>query len=104
MTKLASKHCNDNAAKLDPGTQRLLAAEVPSWSVKAEHLSREFTFPDFKSALAFVNKIGEVAEAENHHPDLELGWGKVGVKLTTHSASGLTENDFVIAARIDQIS
>ena len=64
-------------------------------------LKREFRFPDFKSALEFVNRIGEKAEAAGHHPDLELAWGRVTVRLTTHSAGGVTEDDLALAETID---
>jgi 4a-hydroxytetrahydrobiopterin dehydratase len=81
-----------------------LKAEVPGWQVRNGHdLWKAFTFPDFKSALAFVNQVGEIAEAEGHHPDLLLAWGKVEVKIWTHKIDGLTESDFILAAKIDQI-
>ena len=82
----------------------MLAAEVPSWKVVGEHhLERAFTFKDFASALAFVNRVGAIAEEENHHPDILLGWGKATVTTWTHSAGGLSENDFVLAAKIDAL-
>jgi 4a-hydroxytetrahydrobiopterin dehydratase len=75
------------------------------WSVENEHhLAKEFRFADFAGALALVNRIGAVAEAEGHHPDLELGWGRVGVKIFTHAVDGLTESDFVLAAKIDRLA
>jgi 4a-hydroxytetrahydrobiopterin dehydratase len=81
-----------------------LAAEVPEWRVVGEHhLAREFGFPDFRAALEFTNAVGEVAEAEGHHPDVELGWGRVGVKILTHKIDGLTESDFILAAKIDRL-
>lgn len=74
------------------------------WKVIDEHhLERIFRFPDFKQALAFTNRIGELAEREGHHPDLTLSWGKVGVVTFTHKIDGLTESDFILAAKIDQI-
>ena len=80
-----------------------LSAQVPDWKVVAEHhLTKTFTFPDFKTALAFVNRAGGVAEAEGHHPDLMLTWGRVDVKTYTHKIDGLTESDFILAAKIDQ--
>jgi 4a-hydroxytetrahydrobiopterin dehydratase len=100
---LVTKHCHDGAPKLDASTTRLLAAEVPEWNVAGERLAREFKFPDFASALAFVNRVGEVAESENHHPDIALTWGKVAISTWTHSANGLSENDFVLAAKIDAL-
>jgi len=78
---------------------------VPNWTVTDEHhLQREFRFPDFKQALAFVNRVGEVAETEGHHPDIFLAWGKVGITLWTHKIDGLTESDFIMAAKIDRLA
>lgn len=73
------------------------------WQViDGHHLEKKYEFPDFVSALAFVNRIGEIAEQEGHHPDLTLGWGRVGVTTWTHKIDGLTESDFVLAAKIDR--
>jgi 4a-hydroxytetrahydrobiopterin dehydratase len=81
-----------------------LQAALPSWTVVREHhLERQYEFPDFKSALAFVNWVGAVAEEHNHHPDLTLSWGKVGVSIWTHVVDGLTENDFVFAAKVERL-
>ena len=60
---------------------------------------RTFAFPDFAEALAFTNRLGEIAESEGHHPDIYLAWGKVGVEIWTHKIEGLTESDFVLAAK-----
>jgi 4a-hydroxytetrahydrobiopterin dehydratase len=70
--------------------------------VDAHHLEKEFDFPDFQSALAFINRVGALAEAQNHHPDLTLSWGKAGVILYSHKIGGLTESDFVLAAKIEK--
>jgi len=81
-----------------------LATELPQWHVVADHhLEREFGFPDFATALAFVNAIGAEAESQGHHPDLQLGWGRVAVTLYTHKIGGLAQADFVLAARIDRL-
>ena len=74
------------------------------WQVINEHhLTRLFTFPDFKTALDFVNKVGALAEEQGHHPDIVLKWGKVEVTMWTHKIDGLTESDFIMAAKIDKI-
>ena len=73
------------------------------WNEENNELTKEFNFNDFKSALDFVNKIGEVAEHKNHHPDIELGWGKVKVTLTTHSEGKVTQKDHDLAQKIDKI-
>ncbi|MEA2166307.1 MAG: 4a-hydroxytetrahydrobiopterin dehydratase [Thermoanaerobaculia bacterium] len=73
------------------------------WRVIGEHhIEKEFTFPDFAQALAFTNRIGAIAEAEGHHPDIYLAWGKVRVTIWTHKVDGLTRADFVLAAKIDR--
>ena len=72
--------------------------------VDAAHLLvREFKFKDFAEAMEFANKIAAIAEEEGHHPDLTVSWGSVGVELSTHSVGGLSENDFIVAAKIDKI-
>ncbi len=73
------------------------------WQEENGSLVKEFKFPDFKSALKFVDKIGEIAESMNHHPDVELGWGRVKISLTTHSAGKITAKDKELAEKIDGI-
>lgn len=78
---------------------------VPAWTVTGEHhLNRKFSFPDFTQALDFVNRVGAVAEEEGHHPDILLAWGKAEITLWTHKIDGLTESDFIMAAKIDRLS
>jgi 4a-hydroxytetrahydrobiopterin dehydratase len=82
----------------------LLVGQVGEWKVvDNHHLARDFKFRNFKEALEFVNRIGAVAEAEGHHPDIMLSWGKVSVTLLTHAIHGLSENDFILAAKIDEL-
>ena len=82
--------------------ERLQGRLGHGWRVLEEHhLEKEFPFPDFKQALAFTNRIGDLAEQQNHHPDIYLSWGKVRVTLWTHKVNGLTESDFVLAAKIE---
>ena len=84
--------------------QELSAQLGHGWKVVDEHhLEKQFTFKDFKQALEFTNKLGAVAEAQGHHPDLYLAWGKVGATLWTHKIDGLTESDFVMAAKIESL-
>jgi len=70
--------------------------------VQEHHLEKAYAFKDFKEALAFTNAVGEIAEREGHHPDIYLAWGKVGLSIWTHKIDGLTESDFVLAAKADQ--
>jgi 4a-hydroxytetrahydrobiopterin dehydratase len=81
-----------------------LNAEVPDWQVVDEHhLHKIFRFPDFQKALDFVNRAGAIAEEQGHHPDILLAWGKAEVTIFTHKINGLTESDFVLAAKIDRV-
>ena len=104
---LADKHCVPCRGGVPPLAGEALEkmkAEVPGWQVvDGHHLTRSFQFPDFKTALEFVNRAGAVAEEQGHHPDLLLAWGKVDVKTWTHKIDGLTESDFILAAKIDQV-
>jgi 4a-hydroxytetrahydrobiopterin dehydratase len=76
--------------------------ELKGWDVIEEHhLLKSFGFGNFRQALDFVNRIGEVAEAQGHHPDISFGWGYAQVKIWTHKIDGLTESDFILAAKID---
>jgi 4a-hydroxytetrahydrobiopterin dehydratase len=82
--------------------QRLAGGE---WARRGEAITREWTLADFPTAIAFVNRVAEVAQAANHHPDILLhGWNKVRLELSTHSAGGLTDVDFALAARIDKLA
>ena len=81
-----------------------LARQVPEWNVEEDHhLRREFRFKDFRGALDFVNRVGELAEEQAHHPDIEFGWGRAAITIFTHKIDGLTESDFVLAAKIERL-
>ncbi len=74
------------------------------WEVVREHhLEKEYSFPDFRRALDFTVRLGEVAEAEGHHPDIHLSWGRVRLEIWTHKIDGLTESDFILAAKADTV-
>jgi 4a-hydroxytetrahydrobiopterin dehydratase len=107
MTELASKSCvpcRGGVPALAGKELEDLQTQVPDWVVvNAHHIKRTFTFPDFVSALAFVNKVGDVAEKEGHHPDIFLTWGKAEITTYTHKIDGLTESDFILAAKIDKL-
>jgi len=80
------------------------AADTPAWAVMdGRRLERTFTFPDFATALAFVNRLGALAEEMDHHPDLHLSWGEVIVSVWTHSVGGLTGKDFTLARAVDEL-
>jgi len=102
---LADKHCVPCRGGVPPlaGDElEKMKAQVLGWDVvDGHHLAKTYRFPDFVSALAFVNKVGAVAEEEGHHPDVYLSWGKVELKIWTHKINGLTESDFILAAKSD---
>lgn len=108
MSDLAAKvcvACEGGVPPLSKEQAKQLSAQIQGWTVSGDSkwLSKEFKFKDFKEALAFTNKVGEIAEKEGHHPDIVLSWGKVVIELTTHAIQGLSENDFILAAKIDQL-
>jgi 4a-hydroxytetrahydrobiopterin dehydratase len=79
-------------------------ADLPGWELAGSDIVKEYKFADFKAALAFVNQVGERAEAANHHPDIDIRWNKVKLALSTHSEGGLTSNDFALAAEIESLA
>jgi 4a-hydroxytetrahydrobiopterin dehydratase len=108
MPTLASEACVPCRGGVPPLTaaerQPLLARLDPAWHVVEEHhLGRDFLFSDFKTALAFTNRVGALAEEQGHHPDIHLSWGRVRVEIWTHKIDGLTRSDFVLAAKIEKL-
>lgn len=108
MTELAQKKCvacEGGMPPLNKTEAEVLLKQVPGWTLSGDGkwLSRDFKFKDFAEALAFVDKVGAIAESEGHHPDIQLGWGKATIELTTHAIDGLSENDFILAAKTDEL-
>jgi len=97
--------CSGGVPPLDNEAIRpLLAALDPAWRVvESHHLFRRFTFEDFAEALDFTNRLGAIADKQWHHPDILLAWGRVDVSIWTHKIDGLTESDFVLAAKFDRV-
>jgi 4a-hydroxytetrahydrobiopterin dehydratase len=109
MTDLASKRCVPCRGGVPPlagaELEALLGELGGGWQVvDGHHLRKEFRRKDFVDALAFVNRIGALAEEQAHHPDLHLAWGRVVVEIWTHKIDGLTESDFVFAAKTDRLA
>ena len=107
MSDLASKECipcrGGVPALTSEGIEPLLQ-HIQGWQViKDHHLHGDFGFPDFQTALDFVNQVGHLAEEQGHHPDIYLAWGKVKITIWTHKINGLTESDFVFAAKTDAL-
>jgi 4a-hydroxytetrahydrobiopterin dehydratase len=95
---------DQSASALKGEELRKLYGQLQGWTMVSEHhLEKEYRFPDFREALAYVNRLGEVAEREGHHPDIFLTWGRVKVTLWTHSVGGLSEKDFALAAEADGV-
>ncbi len=107
MSDLASKTCvpcRGGVPPLKGPDLAALAKQVPQWQVVNEHhLTRNFTFPDFRQALDFVNRVGAIAEEQGHHPNIMLTWGRAEITIWTHKIDGPTESDFILAAKIDQL-
>jgi 4a-hydroxytetrahydrobiopterin dehydratase len=106
--KLAERHCRPLPRGTPPITAADLAAaaaELPGWTVAPEggRISRTFAFADFRAAMAFVVAMADLANAEDHHPDFTVRWNRVEVTLSTHSVGGLSENDLILAARLDAL-
>jgi 4a-hydroxytetrahydrobiopterin dehydratase len=112
MSELGRRQCVPCKAGVPPlrgaallTLQRQLGPEGNGWRIVNEHhLEKDYAFRDFAEALAFVNRVGAIAEEQNHHPDLLLSWGRVRVTIWTHAIDGLTESDFVLAAKCDQVA
>ena len=107
MSELAAKTCvpcRGGVSPLKGEELSLLEKQVDGWNIIEEHhITKTFKFPDFRGALKFVNHVGELAEEQGHHPDISLAWGKVEITTWTHKINGLTESDFILAAKIDQL-
>lgn len=108
MADLAEKMCVPCRGGIPPlgnaEIEQFLQQLSSGWEViAAHHLKKQFSFPDFKSALAFTNAVGALAEEQGHHPDIYLAWGKVEITLWTHKIDGLHESDFILAAKIDKL-
>jgi 4a-hydroxytetrahydrobiopterin dehydratase len=107
MADLASRTCVPCRGGVPPlrGDEiSELLAELDGWKVEREHhLVKSYTFKDFREALVFVNRIGQLAEEQGHHPDICFGWGSAEIKIYTHKIDGLSESDFILAAKIDAL-
>lgn len=108
MTDLVQKKCVACEGGMPPlrrDEAEILLRQLKEWRLSgdAQWISKEFKFKDFADALKFVDAVGAIAESEGHHPDIQLSWGKVVVELTTHAINGLSENDFIVAAKTDAL-
>src|SRR3989344_206760 len=103
---LSQKKCVPCEAGTEPLKEKEIAElikQIKSWSLKNGHLFKKFKFKDFNEAMNFVDSLAQVAESEGHHPDFSVHYNKVEVEIWTHAIDGLSENDFILAAKIDEI-
>jgi 4a-hydroxytetrahydrobiopterin dehydratase len=107
MPTLAQGHCipcEAGTPPMPPEQVQQMLPHVPGWELEGDtKITRRFRFKDFVAAMAFVNKVAALAEAEGHHPDIHISWNRVRLDLTTHAIKGLSENDFIMAAKIDEV-
>ena len=108
MSELSKRECVPCRGGVPPlkGAEiTTLLTQLNGWNVVDEHhLERSYKLSNFAEALKFVNKVGDLAEQQGHHPDICFGWGNVEIKIWTHKIDGLTESDFILAAKIDQLN
>lgn len=108
LNEMTCVPCQGGVPTLTSEEIQELLPQVPEWTAEdqddVKQLKRTFTFRNFKRALAFTNKVGELAEEEGHHPAILTEWGKVTVTLWTHAIGGLHQNDFILAAKIDEMA
>jgi 4a-hydroxytetrahydrobiopterin dehydratase len=105
LTAKSCVPCRGGVPPLGPDEARRYLREAPDWILDsaASRIERHFSFADFAATLAFVNRVGELAEAEGHHPDICFGWGACTVVFYTHKIDGLHENDFIMAAKVNEL-
>lgn len=98
--------CEGNVPPLTLSQAKELLPQVPGWSMEEDgaYITRSYIFKDFDETMEFVNMVAELAETEGHHPDMQVGYGKLSISFTTHAISGLSENDFIMAAKINELS
>ena len=107
LTKKKCIPCEGGVIPFDVSQIHKYQKKVDGWDIIKNKdlfmLEKSFTFKNFKDSQIFVNKVGEISEGEGHHPDIFFGWGYAKINITTHAIKGLSENDFILAAKIDQI-
>jgi 4a-hydroxytetrahydrobiopterin dehydratase len=104
LTQKKCKPCEGGVPAMSEEQANELLKQVPSWKIKDWRVQKEFKFKNFIEAMEFVNKVADIAEQEQHHPDISISYSKVSIKTWTHAINGLSENDFIIVAKIDEIS
>jgi 4a-hydroxytetrahydrobiopterin dehydratase len=107
MSELAQKHCvacEKGTPPLTSEEAQRLSEHTPGWDLADNLLTCRFRFRDFREAMAFVNRVADLAEEEGHHPDIHISWNRVRLELTTHAIKGLSDNDFIMAAKVNELA
>lgn len=106
LTQKKCVACEGDMPPLNAVEAGVLLKQIPGWELdpEAQSVARSFTLKNFSEALAFVLRVGDIAETEGHHPDISFGWGYARITLTTHAIKGLSENDFIVAAKINALA
>ena len=102
LSKKECKACEGNMPKLTVKQSNILLKQLKSWKIKNKRIHRQFNFKNFVEAMKFINKVATIAEREQHHPDISIHYNKIDIEIWTHSINGLSENDFILAAKIDK--
>ena len=95
--------CESGDTPLTEEEAKKILVKTPNWKLMGGKIEREFVFKNFVEAMKFVNMVGDLAESEGHHPDIHIHWNKVTLELWTHSVNGLSENDFIVAAKVNTL-
>jgi 4a-hydroxytetrahydrobiopterin dehydratase len=105
LTAQHCEACEGGTKPMTPSQAQAFMPQVPGWSLSADGLliERDFLFKDFKEAMAFINKVADLAESEGHHPNIHCWWNKVKLESTTHAVGGLSNNDFILAAKTNAL-
>jgi 4a-hydroxytetrahydrobiopterin dehydratase len=103
LTRKKCVPCEGGVPRVEGAELKALLESVPGWQLAGDRIRRHLRFRDFREAMAFLNRMADLAESEGHHPDFSVHYSTVDVEIWTHAAGGLTENDFILAAKIDAI-
>ena len=104
LTKMKCVPCEGIGRAMSPADARKMIKNLPGWKIRGKMIAREFKFKDFVGSVKFINRVMKVAESNGHHPDLHVHWNRVTVEMWTHAVGGLSQNDFVVAAKIDRVA
>jgi len=104
LTKKKCVPCEGGVPPLSESQAQMLLSSVPGWNLEGKKITKEYTFQNFRESMKFVNRVAELAEEEGHHPDIHIYYRRVRLDIFTHAIGGLSENDFILAAKIEEIA